>query len=111
MDVTGQTSQQPLLGTLVFRLHGRTHRLDAVGEGTNKLFILFADETNVTQTYGSGRFLYADLPGADGLTTVDFNQSINPPCAFTPFATCPLPPKQNRLAVAVRAGEKRYGPH
>lgn len=111
VDITGQTTQQPLVGTLVFDLGGKTHRLDAVGEGSDKLFILFADETNAHETYGFGRFLYADLPGPDGLTTLDFNQSINPPCAFTPYATCPLPPRHNRLAGAVRAGEKRYGDH
>ncbi len=111
LDVTGQISQQPLVGTLVFDLGGKTHRLDAVNEGPGKLFILFADATNAHETYGSGRFLYADTPGTDGLTTLDFNQSINPPCAFTPFATCPLPPKQNRLTTRVPAGEKNYGDH
>ncbi|MBO0951538.1 DUF1684 domain-containing protein [Fibrella forsythiae] len=110
LDVTGQTAQQPLAGTLVFTLDGKTQRLDAIGEG-DKLFILFGDATNTHDTYGSGRFLYVDKPGADGQTTIDFNQSINPPCAFTPYATCPLPPKQNRLALAIRAGEKRYGDH
>ncbi|WP_077920519.1 DUF1684 domain-containing protein [Spirosoma sp. 209] len=110
LDITGQTNQQPLIGTLVFELEGKTHRLDAVGEG-GRLFLLFGDETNSHDTYGSGRFLYADMPGADGLTTLDFNKSINPPCAFTPYATCPLPPKQNKLAVAIPAGEKRYGDH
>lgn len=111
LDVTGQTAQQPLVGTLMFELGGKTHRLDAVAEGPDKLFILFADETNAHDTYGSGRFLYADVPDSDNTVTLDFNQSINPPCAFTPYATCPLPPKQNRLALAVRAGEKRYGDH
>ena len=111
LDVTGQTSQQPLVGTLAFALGGKTYRLDAVGEGSDKLFILFGDQTNTHETYGSGRFLYAEKPGADGLTTLDFNQSINPPCAFTPFATCPIPPKQNQLPIAIRAGEKRYGDH
>lgn len=121
VDVTGQTAQQPLMGTLVFDRNGQTYRLDAVGEGQGKLFILFGDATNAHDTYGAGRFLYADLPrvdssgvdspGSDGLITLDFNQAINPPCAFTPFATCPLPPKQNRLSVAIRAGEKRFGDH
>ncbi|CCH01405.1 protein of unknown function DUF1684 [Fibrella aestuarina BUZ 2] len=111
LDVTGQTSQQPLAGTLVFEHQGKTYRLDAVREGDRKLFILFGDQTNTHDTYGSGRFLYADLPDEQGNVTLDFNQSINPPCAFTPFATCPLPPQQNRLATAVRAGEKRYGNH
>ncbi|WP_223833844.1 DUF1684 domain-containing protein [Spirosoma profusum] len=110
LDVLGQTTQTPLAGTLVFDHAGKTYRLDAVGEG-EKLFILFGDPTNEHDTYGAGRFLYADKPAADGTTTLDFNQSINPPCAFTPYATCPLPPKQNKLAVAIKAGEKRYGDH
>ncbi|MFD2572858.1 DUF1684 domain-containing protein [Spirosoma soli] len=114
LDVLGQTSQQPLAGTLVFDLQGKTYRLDAVGEGS-KLFILFGDATNAHDTYGSGRFLYADKPAdsldGSGTTVLDFNQAINPPCAFTPYATCPLPPKQNKLAVAITAGEKRYGDH
>ncbi len=116
IDVLGIVSQQPLAGTLVFERAGKTYRLDAVGEG-EKLFILFGDQTNAHETYGSGRFLYADRPVADnasaenGVVVLDFNQAINPPCAFTPYATCPIPPKQNKLAVAVIAGEKRYGDH
>ncbi|AKD57269.1 DUF1684 domain-containing protein [Spirosoma radiotolerans] len=119
IDVLGIVSQQPLAGTLVFERAGKTYRLDAVGEG-EKLFILFGDNTNAHETYGSGRFLYADKPIAAGngnspsekeWVTLDFNQAINPPCAFTPYATCPIPPKQNKLALAVTAGEKRYGDH
>ncbi|WP_405520550.1 DUF1684 domain-containing protein [Spirosoma sp. KNUC1025] len=75
------------------------------------MFILFGDATNAHDTYGSGRFLYADKASPEGLTTLDFNRAINPPCAFTPYATCPLPPKQNTLAFAVTAGEKRYDNH
>jgi uncharacterized protein len=108
MDVLGLISQQPLAGTLVFDVQGKTIKLDAVGEGKN-LFVMFADETNSHDTYGAGRFLYVDKPDAEGNTVVDFNQAINPPCAFTPYATCPLPPKQNRLALRVTAGEKRAG--
>jgi len=63
--------------------------------------------TNNKTTYGAGRFLYADLP-KDGKVVLDFNQAVNPPCAFTPFATCPLPPRQNRLKVAIEAGELNY---
>ncbi|MFD2935669.1 DUF1684 domain-containing protein [Spirosoma flavum] len=110
VDVLGLTSQQNLAGTLVFERLGKTYHLDAVGEGA-KLFILFGDQTNTHGTYGAGRFLYADKAGPDGTTVLDFNQSINPPCAFTTFATCPLPPKQNKLVLAVTAGEKRYGDH
>lgn len=115
LNVLGQVTSTPLAGTLVFEKAGKTYRLDAVGEG-KKLFILFGDATNTHATYGSGRFLYADKPGAstqgaDQVVTLDFNQAINPPCAFTPYATCPLPPKQNKLTLAVTAGEKRYGDH
>lgn len=108
-DVVGLVSDQPLAGTLVFELNGKTYRLDATGE--EKLFIVFGDKTNGKETYGAGRFLYADQPRADGTTILDFNQAINPPCAFTPYATCPLPPSQNKLAVRIPAGEKNYGEH
>jgi uncharacterized protein (DUF1684 family) len=82
--------------------------LEAPGE--TELFLIFSDGTSGEETYGAGRFLYTDLP-KDGRTVVDFNKAYNPPCAFTPYATCPLPPKQNELPVAVRAGEKKYGEH
>lgn len=109
VNVLGQSSDQPLAGTLVFQLDGKTYRLDATGE--DKLFVVFGDGTNKTETYGSGRFLYADEPDAEGNTVLDFNQAINPPCAFTPYATCPLPLKQNKLTVKIPAGEKRFGDH
>ncbi len=109
-NMLGQTLLQTSPGTLVFKLHGVTYRLDAV-EDEGKLFILFADQTSGVETYGTGRFLYADQPNAKGFTVLDFNHAINPPCAFTTFATCPLPPKQNRLEIAVTAGEKNYGEH
>lgn len=110
MDVLGQTTMQPSPGTLVFSIAGKQYRLDAV-ESEGELFILFADPTNQKETYGAGRFLYAELPNEQGTTILDFNKAINPPCAFTAFATCPLPPKQNRLPIAIRAGEKNYGLH
>ncbi|WP_448519948.1 DUF1684 domain-containing protein [Rhodoflexus sp.] len=106
-DILGQVSQQPSPGTLVFDWQGTSYRLDAVESG-EKLFIPFADETNKQHTYAAGRFLYADKPDSTGYTILDFNKAINPPCAFTEFATCPLPPPQNRLPLAVKAGEKRY---
>jgi len=106
-DILGQTSYQPCPGTLVFEWQGKSYRLDAVESG-DKLFIPFGDETNKQHTYAAGRFLYADKPDSTGYTILDFNKAINPPCAFTEFATCPLPPPQNRLALAVKAGEKRY---
>jgi uncharacterized protein len=77
----------------------------------NSLFVIFGDKTNKTQTYGAGRFLIAEQPDNEGFTYLDFNKSYNPPCAFTPYATCPLPPKQNQLSVSITAGEKNYGHH
>ncbi|MBC7920196.1 MAG: DUF1684 domain-containing protein [Ferruginibacter sp.] len=109
-DIVGTTSRQPAAGTLVFDVKGKTYRLDATAEGDH-LFVVFADETNAEETYGAGRFVYVDQPGADGKTFVDFNKAYNPPCAFTPYATCPLPSKDNRLAIRVVAGEKNYGDH
>ena len=106
-NVLGQTSQENSPGTLVFKVDGQEHRLDALEEG-DKLFIIFADKTNGTETYGAGRYLYAGKPDADGKTILDFNKATNPPCAFVPYATCPLPPKQNFLSIKVPAGEKAY---
>lgn len=105
-NVLGQTSDLKVAGRLQFRINNTDYSLDALEEG-DELFIIFGDATNKSDTYPSGRFLYAKKPAADGTVLLDFNKAFNPPCAFTPFATCPLPPKQNRLAVAVTAGEKR----
>lgn len=106
-NILGQTTAQKSPGTLVFEIDDKTYTLDALTEG-DKLFIIFGDSTNGTETYPAGRYLYAAVPGPDGTTVLDFNKSYNPPCAFTPFATCPLPPKQNILQLSVLAGEKNY---
>lgn len=106
-NMLGQTNMLSSPGKLRFKIDGRYHTLDALEEG-DELFIIFGDETSGVETYSSGRFIYAKKPGADGRTTLDFNRAVNPPCAFTTFATCPLPPKQNILPMAVRAGEKNY---
>lgn len=108
-DVTGMRSESESPGALVFTFDGKEYRLDPVlEEGTDELFLIFSDETRKDETYPAGRYLYAPKPGADGKTFVDFNKAYNPPCAFTPFATCPLPPPQNRLKTRIEAGEKRY---
>lgn len=109
-NVLGQTNQLESAGKLEFTIGQKKYSLDALLEG-EELFILFADATNGTATYGSGRFMYARLPGAEGTTILDFNKAFNPPCAFTRYATCPLPPRQNHLPIAVTAGEKNYGHH
>jgi uncharacterized protein (DUF1684 family) len=110
-NVLGQTVQQRSVGTLVFTYQDKTYRLDALDEGNPEFFIIFGDETNARETYGAGRYLYVPLPDSTGRVIIDFNKAYNPPCAFTEFATCPLPPKQNVLPFAVRAGEKKYGDH
>jgi len=106
--VLGTPTEQPSPGAVVFRMAGRSHRIDALEGGDGTLFLVFGDATNGEETYGGGRFLYTEAP-EDGRVVVDFNRAYNPPCAFTPYATCPLPPPQNRLPLAVRAGEKKYG--
>jgi uncharacterized protein (DUF1684 family) len=109
-NIIGQTNQQKLAGKLVFTIKNEQYALDALEEG-DELFIIFGDATSGETTYPSGRFLYAKKPDANGKTIIDFNKAYNPPCAFTDYATCPLPPKQNILPVAVTAGEKNYGIH
>jgi uncharacterized protein (DUF1684 family) len=105
-NILGETEQEPSPGYAVFTLHGHEYRLDPVLEG-NQLFFIFRDQTSGKETYGSGRFLYTDM-AKEGKVVLDFNKAYNPPCAFTPYATCPLPPKQNRLAVRLEAGELNY---
>ena len=111
MNVLGQNTAQKHGGQLVFEIEGKTYRLDAIDEGGVRLFVTFADVTSGKTTYGSGRFIELDKPDADGYTYIDFNKAYNPPCAFTEFATCPLPPPQNRMSIAIPAGEKKYGQH
>ena len=111
MNVLGQNTAQKHGGQLVFEIDGKTYRLDAIDEGGQRLFVAFADATSGKTTYGSGRFIELDRPDAEGFTYIDFNKAYNPPCAFTEFATCPLPPPQNRLSIAIPAGEKKYGHH
>ena len=102
---TGQESTQASPGAARFTVDGREFRLDATVDGS-QLFFIFADETTGYETYGAGRFVYADMP-ASGQVVLDFNRAINPPCALTDFATCPMVPAQNRLALRITAGEKR----
>jgi uncharacterized protein len=106
-NVLGQTDAMANPGVLVFEHEGREFRLETVDEDGEQLFVIFADRTNRNETYGAGRFVYVDRP-VDGTTTIDFNRAYNPPCAFTAYSTCPLPPPENRLDIAVTAGEQRY---
>ena len=112
LNIIGQTEQQDCPGYVVFRLDGKELRLYPVLEepDAKSLFFIFRDLTSGKETYGAGRFLDTDLP-RDGRVVLDFNKAYNPPCAFTPYATCPLPPRANRLPVRIEAGEKKYGNH
>lgn len=107
-DVLGGVSQETAPGVLCFRLAGRDCSLIPTGEPGGPLFIVFADLTNGASTYGGGRFLSADPPDPSGRVVLDFNRAYNPPCAFTPYATCPLPPEGNALPLRVEAGEKAF---
>lgn len=108
-NILGMTDQEPSPGYAEFTLEGKIYRLEPVIDD-GELFFMFKDETSGRSTYGAGRFLYADMPKGDRVD-LDFNKAHNPPCAFTAFATCPLPPRQNHLPIAVEAGEKSYGQH
>jgi uncharacterized protein (DUF1684 family) len=103
INVLGDTSEEKSTGRALFQLDGTECSLEPVDQG-GRLFFIFRDETSGKETYGGGRFLYADGPKG-GMVILDFNKAVNPPCAFTQFATCPLPPSQNRLKVRIEAGE------
>lgn len=107
-NVLGQTTSQASPGTLVFVINDNEYRLDALDGGKDELFLIFGDDTNNNETYPSGRYVYVKRPDSEGKTILDFNKAHNPPCAFTAFATCPLPPRQNVLNLSVTAGEKKY---
>jgi uncharacterized protein len=107
LNVLGETDMEESPGIVEFTYRGQEYRLRPIYEGKT-LFFLFKDRTNMTQTYPAGRMLNTPLP-VNGTVDLDFNKSYNPPCTFTPYATCPLPPKQNTIGVPIEAGEMRYG--
>jgi uncharacterized protein (DUF1684 family) len=114
VTLVGTSYPQPVPGVAEFVLQGNTYRLEPVLEdpADTKLFFILRDTTSTTTTYGACRFLYTALPsnglGKPGELVLDFNRLENPPCAYTPYATCPLPPQGNRLPIALPVGEKRY---
>jgi uncharacterized protein (DUF1684 family) len=108
-NILGETEQEASPGYVLFTLDGQSLQLEPVMEDDH-LFFIFHDLTSGKETYPAGRFLYTDLP-KNGEVVMDFNKAQNPPCAFTAYATCPLPPKQNRLPVRIEAGELNYGHH
>ncbi|MGH8042779.1 MAG: DUF1684 domain-containing protein [Rudaea sp.] len=108
-NILGQMDKVVVPGAAVFERDGKTYRVEPVIEtpGDTDLFLVFGDKTNGHESYGAARFVYTEPP-KDGKVIIDFNKAYNPPCAFTPYATCPLPTAQNRLKTRVTAGEKKY---
>ena len=108
VDIIGTTSDIPNPGAVEFARDGKAYRLEALDGGDGELFLVLADRTSGHGSYPAGRFLGAAAPDAQGRVWLDFNRAYNPPCAFTAYATCPLPPPENRLDLAITAGEKTY---
>ena len=106
-NILGDLEPFTIPGTVTFALNGRTHTMEAWRSG-NQLWFVFRDLTSADLTYPSARFLYTSTPSADGTVVMDFNRAVNPPCAYNPWTTCPLPPAMNRLQIRVEAGEQRY---
>ena len=107
INVLNMESAESSPGAIKFTVDGQEYRLDAITEKDEpRFFMIIADKTSGKETYPAGRYLYVDPPDASGHVIIDFNKAYSPPCAFTKFATCPLPPKQNRLPFAIPAGEK-----
>jgi uncharacterized protein (DUF1684 family) len=104
-NVLGQVITWKVIGVLQFEYEGKDFELLVLDE-LGKLFVIFSDKTSAIETYPTGRYLYVNPPDSKGMTVLDFNYAYNPPCAYTEFATCPIPPKSNRLPFAVHAGEK-----
>jgi uncharacterized protein (DUF1684 family) len=108
VDITGTRSLEATPGTVAFEREGSSWRIAALPGDDGSLWLIFGDATNGTDTYGGGRYLYSEPPLPDGSVVVDFNLAYNPPCVFSPHATCPLPPRQNRLPIRIEAGERAY---
>jgi uncharacterized protein (DUF1684 family) len=106
-NVLGDRGPAYFAGYVAFMLGGKEYQLDAEDDGSGALFIVFRDLTSKTKTYQAARFLDADAP-KDGHVEIDFNKAYNPPCAYNPYTTCPLPTARNRLQIEIPAGEKRY---
>lgn len=118
VNLIGNLSDSPNPGYFEFEQEGRSWRLEALGDPASGLNLMFQDATSGKETYAVGRYLHVDAVATDGTALLDFNRAYNPPCAYTDYATCPVPPPENRLAqkdatgnivrLAVRAGEKSY---
>lgn len=107
-DIAGIQTMYKIEALITIDLEGKKKDLIAFDGGKDKYFVIFSDKTNEKDTYGGGRFLYVDKPTSGStFVKVDFNKAFNPPCAFTHYATCPIPPPQNHIHLNIKAGEKR----
>ncbi len=107
--IVGETEAMESAGFVTFERGGKTYKLEAAGQKNGTLWFVFRDGTSGRTTHGGARQLYADAP-KDGTVVLDFNKAVNLPCAYIPYATCPLAPRQNRLSLAIEAGELKYEP-
>jgi uncharacterized protein (DUF1684 family) len=110
-NMLGDIDDMESPGHVKFTLDGKEHNMAVITEDEDNFWFIFRDLTSGDETYPAARFLYTSRPDAGGKVTLDFNRAENPPCAFNAFATCPLPPPENRLQVRVEAGEKIYERH
>lgn len=110
-NILGQVSDDPLEGQLEFTYKGKNYSLAVLDGGQDAYFLIIADETTGEETYGGGRYIYVNRADSSGVTYIDFNKAYNPPCVFSIFATCPLPPQENYLPFRVLAGEKELPDH
>ena len=110
-NALGMHLKLPIEGTVLFDYKGKTYQLLAIDGGEDKLFLIIADDSSGVETYGGGRYMYIPRPDENNQTVIDFNKAENPPCAFTKYATCLLPPKENYLPFKITAGEKKYAEH
>lgn len=107
-NVLGMIDTSKAAGKIIFKKDGKEFSLEALDGGSDSFFIIFADETSGKETYGAGRFLSVEKPKQNQKFYIDFNKAYNPPCVFTKYATCPIPPKENHLKLRVTAGEKMF---
>jgi len=110
LNMLGDIERYQSPGVVDFELQGQAFHMEPVSDSDGGLWFIFKDQTSGKETYPSARFLRTGDP-KDGSVVVDFNKAYNPPCAFNPYTTCPMPPKENRLKVRIEAGEKNYKKH
>ena len=110
-NILGDIDKMPIPGIVAFTINGQKYKLEPVAEpGDPQFWFIFRDLTSQNETYPAARFLYAPAP-QDGKMILDFNRAVNPPCAYNPYTTCPLPTEQNRLRTRIEAGEMKYKGH